>query len=629
MTFRAKTFPGRVNGKPGTFPKCSVCQKIAYDTEESATEAGIQIGQEEGHLLGAYYKPSCGWWHLTRQTERAAKNREIFGGKVQLRDYQDAAVDHLFGYFYENTGNPIVALPTGTGKSIIIADFIKKACQRYPKTRVMMLTHVKELIDQNMKALLKVWPTAPAGVYSAGLKRREAHANITFAGIQSVRKKAEEFGFVDMVLIDECHLVSDKDTTSYQTFLRDLTVVNPQLKVIGFTATAYRLAKGMLTDEGGLFTDLAFDLTSREAFNWLVRQGWLSPLIPKQTISELNVEGVRLSGGEYKQRELQDAVDREAITHAALLEARELAHNRKHWLVFATGVEHAEHICDMLNNMEITAGVVHSKMPDEQRDKTIRDFRAGRLQAVVNNNVLTTGFDYPDIDCIVMLRPTASPGLWVQMLGRGTRPVFASEYDLTTKEGRLAAIAAGPKQNCLVLDFAGNTRRLGPINDPVLPRRKGKGAPGVAPVRLCEQCGCYSHASCRFCENPQCGVEFPKAIKIMSYAATAELIVGDAPVIEDFKVDHVLYAIHKKEGKPDSMKVTYQCGLRQFKEYVTLDHGGYAARVALRWWRERCPWGAPPNTHEGMKAINYLRTPTKISVVVSNKYPEICGYTFA
>jgi DNA repair protein RadD len=529
---------------------------------------------------------------------------------IQLRDYQEACIDHLFKYFEEKSGNPIAALPTGTGKSIVIGEFIRKASFQYAGTRVLMLTHVKELIEQNFKALLSVWPTAPAGIYSSGLKRKEHRPPVIMAGIQSVHRKAMVFGKVDLVLIDECHLVNPKNTTMYRRFLDDLRETNPKLKVIGFSATPFRMGQGMLTDDDSLFTDICFDLTSRDAFNWLIAQGWISRLIPKQPTMELDVSGVRMSGGEFVLADLQEKVDREAITIAALKETVNLAHDRKHWLIFASGIEHAKHIAEFLESQfNVTSAAVHSQLPDEERDRILRDFKAGKIQAVVNNNILTTGFDFPGIDCIVMLRPTTSPGLWVQMLGRGTRP-------------------APGKENCLVLDFAGNTKRLGPINDPVLPRPKGKGPPGPPPVRLCEHCGCYSHASCRFCENPMCGMEFPKNVKIAAGASTFELIAGLVPRRETFEVSTVSYRIHKKEGKPDSMRVDYYCGLRRFSEYIALDHGGYAARLARQWWDQRSPWGAPPSVHDGMAAINSLRVPTHIEVSMRTKYPEIVGYTF-
>lgn len=590
---------------------CVHCDKVAYKNEDQAKRFALANSKPQRPYRGK----ACLWWHTTGagaklwlQANRAPDKPVPVATPISLRDYQEASIDFLHKYFTEKSGSPIIALPTGTGKSIIIAEFIRRSFSQWPGTRIMMLTHVKELIGQNYDTLRNVFPTAPVGIYSAGLKRKEADAAITFAGIQSVHRKAELFGHIDLVLIDECHLVSNNGNTMYRRFIDSLKETNPKLKVVGFSATPYRLSSGMLTDPGGIFTDVAFDLTDRKSFNWLIQERWLAPVVPKRTHSQLDLTGVAVQGGEYVLKQMQAKVDQESVTIAALKEAVHLASDRKHWLVFASGIDHAEHIAGYLEDIfNISSTAVHNKVTD--RDERIAAFKEGRVQVMVNNNILTTGFDFPEIDCIVMLRPTQSPGLWVQMLGRGTRPA----------EG---------KKDCLVLDFAGNTERLGPINDPVLPRRsrKGRGPKGVAPVRLCEHCLCYSHASARHCEH--CNAEFPKSVKIGAAASSAELIAGDIPSPTSHKITKVLYSLHKKQGKPDSMRVTYYCGLRHFNEYICLDHGGYATKVAQQWWELRSPWGVPPNAHEGMKAIDYLRTPSAIGVIEKGKYPEIITYTF-
>lgn len=549
---------------------------------------------------------------------------------MKPRYYQVEAVDSIWHYFADGgQGNPLVAMPTGTGKSIVIGDFIKKIYSVYPTQRLMMLTHVKELIEQNFDKLMRLWPTAPAGIYSAGVGRKDTHAKITFAGIQSVVNRADLFGHIDLIIIDEAHLVSPKDDTSYNTFINKLKEVNPYIKVIGLSATPYRLGLGMLT-EGGLFTDICYDLTTLSAFNRLIAEGFIAPLVPRHTGEQLDLAGVGMSGGEFKNKDLQEAVDKEAITYRALTEAIELGHDRHHWLIFATGIAHAENIAAMLDSLDIRAGVIHGKLNKTKREEILADFRAGKYQALVNNNVLTTGFDFPAIDMIVMLRPTNSPGLWVQMLGRGTRPVYADGFDLEVESERLAAIAAGPKQNCLVLDFAGNTTRLGPINDPVIPVKKGKKQGGAAPVRLCEQCNTYNHASVRVCDN--CGFEFPVNVKFGFRASEAALIATSDIQIEVFAVDRVTYSLHTKQDRPDAIKVGYYCGIRKFSTYVCLEHGGYAATKALQWWQAHWPddspeW-IPETTAKAMEALDYLKEPTHIRVWLNKKYPEIKAYNF-
>lgn len=541
------------------------------------------------------------------------------------RDYQTEAVQSLYSYFTAHTGNPLVAMPTGTGKSVVIAMFLESIFKFFPNQRVLVLTHVKELIAQNYSKLLELWSDAPAGIYSAGLKKRDLSKRVTFAGIASIVKQAALLAHIDLVLIDEAHLVSPDDETMYQDLLRVLKARNPLLKVIGFTATPWRLKQGSLTD-GGIFTDICFDITGIEAFNRLIAEGYLSPPIPKKTKTVLDIDGVHIRGGEFNANELQVAVDRDEITERAIKEAMEVGFDRRHWLVFAAGVEHSNHIAAMLNSFGISAVSIHSKLTSDERDAAIAGFKSGKYQAAVNNNVLTTGFDFPAIDLILMLRPTMSPILWVQMLGRGTRPLYAPGYDLSTVAGRLAAIAASAKQNCMVLDFAGNTKRLGPINDPVVPRKRGQKT-GEAPVKECPVCSTWNHASVRHCVC--CGNEFHFQTKLQHEASTDELIKGELPITETFKVDHITYAQHNKLGTQPSMKVTYYCGYKMFQEFVCLQHDIPGIRAkANRWWRQRSSDQAPPTVEAALELSEKLNAPTHIRVWINKKYPDILAYCY-
>lgn len=556
-------------------------------------------------------------------------------GGFQDRPYQLEAVQSIWSYFRERTGNPLVAMPTGTGKSVVIARFLQGVFQQYPRQRVIKLTHVKELIRQNYEKLMMLWPFAPCGIYSAGLNEKNASCPITFAGIQSVWKKWHIFGHIDLVLIDEAHLLSPNDQTMYRSFLAGLKSVNPWLKVIGFTATPWRLGHGHLTDPSidskgneipSLFTDVCFDITGLDPFNRLIAEGYLVPLIPKRTKLELSTDGLHIRGGEFIEHEMQQRFDKAEITEAALKEAINFAYNenRKHWLIFASGIDHADHIGEMLEQMGVSCGVVHSKR--EGRDQTIADFKAGRITAIVNNNVLTTGFDSPHIDLIICLRATASSVLWVQMLGRGTRPDYADGFNLDDIGGRLGAIAASEKQNCLVLDYARNTSKLGPINDPLVPRRKGVGG-GDPPVKICDRCETYNHVSVRFCVV--CGAEFTFEIKFKADAATDDLIKGELPITKVFDVDHISVDEHRKFGKPPSVKITYYYGYKYISEWVSPEHDAWAGRKAVKWWNERAGTPLPTSTKEMIERIKEAKMPTQIRVWTNAKpYPEIMAYCF-
>lgn len=567
----------------------------------------------------------------------------------QPREYQGWASDAFFAYYTAgNIGHPVIAMPTGTGKSVVISMLCTTILTSWPGQRILMLAPSKELVEQNAEKLRSMWPGAPLGICSASLDRYDTAHPILFGTIGTVINRKEDIGARDIVFVDECHLVSDKEASQYRAYFDYLLELNPNTKFVGLSATPYRLGIGHITD-GGLFTDVCFDSTTLEAFNWFIEQGYLLPVIPSPTKTRLDTEGVKKQGGDFQAKDLQRRVNKAEITSAAVIEALDLAADRSHCLWFSTGIEHAEAIGAELESHGESVVVVHSK--SKTRDEDLAKFLSGEVRHCVNYGVLTTGFDFPGLDCIIMLRPTKSPGLWVQMLGRGTRPFYASGFDLSTIEGRLAAIAASSKQNCLVLDFAYNTAEMGPINDPQLPKKKKKGA-GDAPIKTCGRtgnppitnlvldpdgnvqpgCGTWNHPSARNCIK--CMAEFTFEVKFGDEASNAALLAEsgsgafEKPNVNEYKVSRVSYEVHKKPGRPDSIRVTYYCGLRRFSHYVLPEHGGNPRKRSEGWWMLHAGGLMPESTADCRKAIESLRVPALIRVWEKKDYPQIMDWIF-
>lgn len=561
---------------------------------------------------------------------------------MQSRDYQITATNRTFEYLNATTGNGVIAMPTGTGKSHVLANIVQRALHYRPDARIQMLVHVKELISQNLNKLQEAWPNAPIGVYSAGLNQKQLHMPVTYGGIASMRKVVKEFGHVDLALVDECHLINPNADTMYYDYFNELKEANPYLRVIGLTATHWRTGQGKITDSG-VFDDMIIDMTGVEAFNWFIDQGYLVPLIPRPTNTVLDMSGVGVNNGDYKPGEMQRAVDQYDITVKALQEVCHYGQNRYAWMVFASGVDHADHVCEILNAMGIPTTVVHRGVPGKERDQRIKDYKAGRYRCIVGNNILTTGFDHPALDLIAMLRPTLSSSLWVQMLGRGTRPMWANNgfYDLTTRDGRLASIASSRKQNCLVLDFAGNTAQLGPINDPVIPKAKGMGG-GDAPIKVCEKerlkpgyepCGAYNHTSVRNCI--QCGAEFDFAVKFSTKASVQALIASGVDEFQWFDVQNVYYSKQVGASKIPYLRVDYYISQRKkYSDYIHLEQKGWLLHQAKEWWFARFThkeWGAPPSVDEALRFCTpkYMKEPKRIRVWVNKQpIPEIVNYEY-
>jgi DNA repair protein RadD len=474
-----------------------------------------------------------------------------------LREYQQRTITDLYAWFEAgNEGNPCLVLPTGSGKSHIIAALCKDALQSWPETRVLMLTHVKELIVQNAEKMRQHWPNAPLGIYSAGLGRKELGEPITFAGIQSVRSKAKQIGHVDLVIIDECHLIGHKDEGGYRTLLSGIYETNPNVRVIGLTATPYRLGHGYITDKPAIFDALIAPTSIEE----LIFKGYLSNLRSKLTATKLEVDGVHKRGGEYIEAELQAAVDTDDKNSRVVAEIIKLGAERKSWLIFCAGVAHANHIKDALNGQGIVAECVTGETPSNERDRMLKEFKAGRIQALTNANVLTTGFDAPGIDLIAMLRPTMSPGLYVQMAGRGLR------------------IADG-KTDCLVLDFAGVVEQHGPITAVIPPPKKGDKV-GEAPVKVCDNCQEICHLSVREC--PACGTPFPEPER-----PTLRLHNLDIMGVEGMDMEVTAWTwrkhISRASGK-EMLSLTYYGSLSDppVTEYLAVTHDGYAGEKSRR-----------------------------------------------
>ena len=474
-----------------------------------------------------------------------------------LRDYQTRTIDQLYAWFEAgNQGNPCLVLPTGSGKSHIVAALCKDALQNWPETRILMLTHVRELIEQNADKMRQHWPNAPMGIYSAGLRQKELGEPITFGGIQSVKSKAKEIGHVDLIIIDECHLVSHKDQGGYRMLLADLIQINPNLRVVGLTATPYRLGHGYITDKPAIFSAL-IEPTSIEE---LIHKKYLSTLRSKLTITKLEVDGVHKRGGEYIEAELQAAVDTKDKNVKVVREIIKLGAERQSWLIFCAGVAHAHHVKEALTEQGIVAQCVTGETPSAERDKMLTDFKAGRIRALTNANVLTTGFDAPGIDLIAMLRPTMSPGLYVQMAGRGLR------------------IAPG-KTDCLVLDFAGVVEQHGPITAVNPPPKKGDKV-GEAPVKVCDNCQEICGLSARVC--PACGTPFPEPVRPTLKLSNLDIMGFEGTDLE-VSSWHWRKHISRASGK-EMLSVSYYGGLSDppVTEYLAVTHDGYAGEKSRR-----------------------------------------------
>lgn len=472
-----------------------------------------------------------------------------------LRDYQERAIKLLYGWLATHQGNPCIVAPTGSGKSHIIAGLCKDVMTRWPASRILILSHVKELLQQDAEKIMLAWPEAPLGIYSAGMNCRDVGLPLTVAGIQSVRDKAAMLGFIDICIVDEAHLISAKAEGGYRTLIAALAAINPNMRVVGLTATPYRLGHGLISEHGALFNGLIEPVKIEE----LVTRGFLAPLRSKLPETLISVDGVAKRGGEFVESELQAKVNNKDDNARIVDEVIKRSKGRKAWLFFCTGINHAYAIRDALTGRGVSAETVTGTTPIYERNRILADYKAGRITALTNMDVLTTGFDYPGIDLIAMCRPTLSPGLYVQLAGRGMR------------------IAPG-KTDCLVLDFAGNVKRHGPITCVQPPKHQGKGN-GEPPVKICPECDELVHASVQVC--PACGYEFPPAEK-PPVVLHQDDIMGTEP--QEMLLRGWFWEVKVSRAKGIKMLcVEYEDAVltgSSVREYITILHDGWARQRA-------------------------------------------------
>lgn len=540
---------------------------------------------------------------------------------MKLRDYQQEAVDAVFAYLErapstpDKLASPLVVMPTGSGKSPTLGEIVRVLVEC--GARVVIATHRAELIVQDAKAVRSVYPMCDLGIVSAGLGRKEYGHAITVGGVQTMANKVAKLGRVDFLIIDEAHLISTKTSTQYHAMISALREVNPDMRLIGLTATPYRLGQGFLTEgEDALFTSVCYQTDIVR----LIKAGWLSHITTGSATATINLDGISIRAGEYASNDLELASDVDKINDAVAADvAKALGAGRTSALVFGTSVAHAARLRNALRMAGVSTETITGATPREERDRLISAFKTRKLACITSCDVLTTGFDAPVVDVLALVRATMSPSLYVQMVGRGMR------------------IAEG-KTDCLLLDYAGNIARHGPLDDiKVKPKSKGG---GDAPVKLCPKCQAMCAASARQCDH--CGFEFPEPTrKANDRPSSLPALTVDMPPPEPPKppvrheVGRVEWARHQKWGDdtaPNTLRIDYfphgEFAVRKIaSEWVCLEHdeGGYAWRQALKWWTANVGTAVPETIDEALELLDagYLKPITAIVTQKKKKWDQV------
>lgn len=372
--------------------------------------------------------------------------------RFQLRDYQQEAVAATLKHFRQTNESAVIILPTGAGKSLVIAELARLA-----KRKILVLTHVKELVEQNHQKYESLGLTA--GIYSAGLKQKQTQHQVTFASIQSAARNLDDFNDTySLIIIDECHRVNlpsessaeqvdeqnHSTTNQYQQIIHKLTQVNPEVKLLGLTATPYRLGLGWIyrkhyrgfvrSEQARPFEHCIYELPLR----YLIKRQYLTePKLVDATIEHYDFSVLKENrNGEYNTSDVNALLSKHhRVTQGIVEQVIELSDTRQGVMIFAATVDHAKEIFGYLPAER--SALITGETDNNERTRLITAFKQRQIKYLVNVSVLTTGFDAPHVDMIAILRPTQSVSLYQQIIGRGLR---LSEN----------------KKDCLVIDYTGN-----------------------------------------------------------------------------------------------------------------------------------------------------------------------------
>ncbi len=359
---------------------------------------------------------------------------------MQLRSYQQDAAQAVIRHFQKSNAPAVVVLPTGSGKSLVIAALSSLA----KRGAVLVLAHVKELVQQNYEKLTSLG--YHASIFSAGLGQKDLSNQIIFASVQSMARHVHQLTMsFSLLIIDECHRVALAGKDQYHQVINQLRAHNPGLCILGLTATPYRLGKGWIynthyqgivrTHAPRFFKRCVYELPLR----YLIDQGYLSPVNVEQrplVFYQFDQLTAFPATGDFKTQDIEKALSKQQrITPEIIADLCQRAQARQGVMIFAGSCQHAHEIYQLLPATQ--SALITGETPKQNRDQIIHAFKQQQLKYLVNVAVLTTGFDAPHVDVIAILRPTASVSLYLQMVGRGLR--------LSAK-----------KQDCLLLDYAGN-----------------------------------------------------------------------------------------------------------------------------------------------------------------------------
>lgn len=500
---------------------------------------------------------------------------------MKPRYYQSESIEAAWASLRKGE-HPVIQLPTGSGKSYVAAELCRRVLDK--KGRVLVATHVKELVDGNAQEFQRLTGIEP-GILCAGLERSDKDHDILFASVQSLYGPAKrgEIPDFNLIIVDECHLVQDRESDA--KFYPTTFSVFPGAQRLGLSATPFRM-DGPVYGEGRYFTEKCYEISVLQ----LVQDGYLCPLVGVSPSLLLDLDKIKTVAGEFDSKSVEDQETEEWLKEC-VLKTKEIARGRKHIAVFCPTVVVAERAAKLFTE----AGWVANYVVADTEDRTdlITRWKAGEFPVMCSVGILSTGFNFPALDCAVILRPTESLALWQQMLGRLTR------------------ISEG-KKNALVIDFSGNLQIHGGICVGMEEVYSQSGTGEVAKISAA-----------------------PKPRKEKRKVKTAQDLTELDPMLASpkgfrAKVLDLGFVVIGSKSQPGKRLVmcSYDCVtegglLIQASTFLCVEYSGYALIQASNWFKRRGSDSFPRDAESARSFCWGLPTPREVTIKKNGKYLNV------
>lgn len=548
---------------------------------------------------------------------------------ITLRPYQEEAIETIMASMLQDR-YMLLQAATGAGKTIIFSELIKRLLKEF-RMRIAVLAHRRELIIQTADKLRKVWPGVPLGIACAGVTGNiNLHSPVVVGSIQTLATRANRTAPFHLIILDEVHRLPAKNKESqFRQFLDKMESNFSDLRVLGVTATPYRLAHGYIygTECKPGFENWFSKLHFRIGIRDLQEQGFLCGVRAKEAENiEAELMGIRTTGGEYNLQDLSDLMSREVHVGSAVNAYREYGENRKHVVVFCVTIEHAKLVRHAFQEAGLSTGCVHSEMTLQERDRVLADYESGKLRILTNVGVLQEGWDSPQTDCIILCRPTKSPALYVQQIGRALR------------------IHPG-KEDMLILDLSGNIHTHG---DPDNPQIKIPGISKKAPppaTKTCPQCKGIVLATAKECRcivlSPEgiareCGYQWP-APELVERNEPVVLVdvQWKAPEQRYLKIEDIEPVEYESKAGNKMLKLFVHGSLnggklpKRLMDFLDFEGNAseYGRKKARMFWRQLGGDEPPPDTiQEALERFDELTVPEEVKVREDGPYLKIVGW---